>query len=234
RLSKQPQTFQPLSILLPELHHLLAQVPYSSSLPPEQEQLRIWEAVCEALIMISEGTPLLITLDDLQWADASSCALLAYLVRRIQGLPIVIISTCRDNELVSTHPLRSLLTDLQKEHAIEIIQLSPLSDEQIVSLISQVPHLPEPIVERIRTRAAGNPFFAEELARTIGTQLSTSDTSGKMSAEERENTPMPESITAIFDMRLAGLSQPCQRLLSKAAILGGSFRYRVIMAMEVT
>src|SRR5581483_6426244 len=170
----------------------------------------------------------------LQWADASSCALLAYLVRRIQGLPIVIISTYRDNELVATHPLRALLTDLQKEHAIEIIQLSPLSDEQIVSLISQVPHLPEPIVERIRTRAAGNPFFAEELARTIGTQLSTSDTSGKMSAEERENTPMPESITAIFDMRLAGLSQPCQRLLSKAAILGGSFRYRVIMAMEVT
>ncbi len=227
-VSKRPLVFQPLCALLPELHSLLPQVAFSSSLPPEQEQLRLWEAARELLTIISEGSPLLIALDDLQWADRSSCELFAYLARRMQGHPIIIVGTCRDNELGPDHSLRPLLTDLQREHVVETVALQPLSDEQISALVSSVPHLPEPMVQRIRNRAAGNPFFAEELARSIGSQPLPSNLDNGSDLIPN----LPDTITAVLDLRLGRMSGPCQRLLSKAAILGGSFEFHLISTME--
>ena len=234
-VSKRPVVFQPLTALLPELQSLLPQVSFTSS-PPEQEQLRLWEAARELLTLISEGTPLLIALDDLQWSDSSSCELLAYLARRIYGLPIIIIGTCRDNELGANHPLRPLLTDLQRENAVESVSLDPLNDEQIVSLISHIPHVPEPLVEHIRERAAGNPFFAEELARSVDERDGRSaalDLSLLAGGNGGEG-PLPDTITAVLDLRMGRLSPDCQRLLGKAAVLGGSFSFDLINAMEAS
>ena len=134
-ISRQPLVFQPLSSLLPELHALLPQVTFPAPLSPEQEQLRLWEATLALLVTISERTPLLLVLDDFHWADVSSCELFAYLVRRLHGHPIAIICTYRDNELPAQHPLRSLLTALQREQVMAHLALQPLSKEQIARLV---------------------------------------------------------------------------------------------------
>ncbi len=222
-INKRPIVFQSLSNLLPELQEMITQVSYPTSLSPEQEQLRLWEAVKELLILISESTPLLIALDDLQWADSSSCELLAYLARRTHGYPIVIVATCRDMELPQDHPLRPLLTDLRRENAIESLALEPLSPDQIASLVTQVTQVSEPMIQRISTRAAGNPFFAEELARTLETAPNLIN---------REQDPLPDTISAVLGLRMGRLSQDCQNLLRKAAVLGSSFEFQVISAME--
>ncbi len=226
-INKRPIVFQSLSNLLPELQEVMTQVSYPMSLSPEQEQLRLWEAVKELLILISESTPLLIALDDLQWADSSSCELLAYLARRTHGYPIVIVGTCRDMELSQDHPLRPLLTDLRRENAIESIPLEPLREDQIASLVAQVTQVSEPMVQRISNRAAGNPFFAEELARTIETEPALAE---HLFSEEQN--PLPDTISAVLTLRLGRLSQKCRSLLSKAAVLGSSFEFQVISAME--
>src|SRR5205807_250136 len=83
-----------------------------------------------------------IVLDDLQWADGSSCELLSYLVRQLRGHPVMIVGTCRDIELPANHPLRSVLIDLQREQAVELLTIERLTDEQIRALLS---HLPEPV-----------------------------------------------------------------------------------------
>ncbi|QBD83130.1 tetratricopeptide repeat protein [Ktedonosporobacter rubrisoli] len=226
-ISKHPQVFQPLSVLLPELHDYFPQNSYSHEFSPEREQLLLWEAALKLLVLVSEGAPLLIALDDLQWADSSSCELLAYLARRVHGHPIVIVGTCRDNEIAPEHVLRGLLTDLQREHAVETISLAPLTDEQIATLISHI--LPTVKVPTIRERAAGNPFFAEELARTVDAQAQLNGHNGS-SSELAQN--LPDTITAVLDLRLERLSAACRRLLSKAAVLGGPFRFQIINEME--
>ncbi|EFH81953.1 DUF6788 family protein [Ktedonobacter racemifer] len=244
-LTRRPLVFQPLTALLPELTEFLPPVALTPPLPPEQEQLRLWEATRELLTLISESTPLIIALDDLQWADGSSCELLAYLARRIQGYPIVIVGTCRDNELPLNHPLKALLTDLQREHAVETVSLEPLETEQISTLVSYVSNISQPLAQSISKRADGNPFFAEELARGLGAQLATASAStgqngnghttvrgtlGKVNANGEE--PLPDTISAVLDLRLERLSDACRRLLQKAAVLGGSFQFQVICAME--
>ncbi|GHO81315.1 hypothetical protein KSD_90860 [Ktedonobacter sp. SOSP1-85] len=244
-LTRRPLVFQPLTALLPELTEFLPPVALTPPLPPEQEQLRLWEAARELLTLISESTPLIIALDDLQWADGSSCELLAYLARRIQGYPIVIVGTCRDNELPLNHPLKALLTDLQREHAVETVSLEPLETEQISTLVSYVSNISQPLAQSISKRADGNPFFAEELARGIGAQLATASAGngqngnghttvrsalGKVNANGEE--PLPDTISAVLDLRLERLSDVCRRLLQKAAVLGGSFQFQIICAME--
>ncbi len=228
-LSNRPLVFQPLNALMPDLH--ISQVSFAASLSPEQEQLRLWEAVSELLAVISTATPLLIALDDLQWADGSSCELLAYLARRLHGHPIVIVGTCRENELARDHALRSLMPDLQRENALETISLQPLSDEQIDAIVANVPDLPPTLAEDIRQRAAGNPFFAEELARTFGTQPGSSATPG---GANYQPVVLPDTITAVLDLRLGRLSPLCQALLRKASVLGSAFGFDLITAMDAT
>jgi DNA-binding SARP family transcriptional activator/Tfp pilus assembly protein PilF len=227
-LSKRPLIYQPLTALLPELDTLLSQVALPVSQSPEQEQLRLWEATRELISSISDTSPLLIVLDDMQWADSSSCELFAYLARRLNGLPIVLVGTCRENELGADHALRPLLTDLQREHVVETISLQPLSDEQIGVIVSQIPHVTEPAVQYIQTRAAGNPFFAEELARTMG----SSSVELPANSTNRHEVALPDTISAALNLRLSRLTAPCQRLLSKAAVLGSSFEFHLISAME--
>lgn len=93
--------------------------------------------------------------------------------------------------------------------------------------------LPDPIVQHIQTQAAGNPFFAEELARYSYSALSTTSTSkGRKEITGSETFLLPETITAALDRRMSHLSSACQRLLGKAAVLGGSFELSLLRSME--
>ncbi|HEX9133311.1 MAG TPA: DUF6788 family protein, partial [Ktedonobacteraceae bacterium] len=231
-IARRPLIYQALAGLLPELHDLLPQIAPSSPTPPEQEQLRLWEAARALLATISESTPLFIALDDLQWADNSSCELLAYLVRQLRGQPVMIVGTCREIELPANHPLRPVLIDLQREQAVETLAIQRLTDEQIRALVS---HLPEPMVRHIQIRAAGNPFFAEELARGVGAQFIAPDENArKVGSTDPMHLPtaLPDTISAVLDLRMGRISSPCQRLLVRAAILGGSFEFNTIRSME--
>ena len=234
---RRPLIYQALRALLPELEELLPQMELSAA-SPEQEQLRLWEAARSLLITISESAPLLIVLDDLQWADSSSCELLAYLVRQLRGYPILIAGTCRDIELPPTHSLRTVLNDLQRESAIETISVQPLTDEQIRMLVSG---LPEPVVQHIQAHAAGNPFFAEELARNVGAAgtaqfIAPTPTSNHTTKHNNialdEPSALPDTIAAVLDLRLGRISSACHRLLVRAAVLGGSFEFSALRAME--
>ncbi len=217
----QESSLQPLTALLPELDEVFissgsgyAGQRQSLPLQPEQEQLRLWEATRDLLTNVSESTPLLIVLDDVQWADGSSYELLGYLARHLHGFPILLIGTCRDSELPKNppHPFRVLVSHMQREHSVKTLAVDPLTSEQIALLVS---HLPEPMVHHIQEQAAGNPFFAEELARTTPPTL-------------------PKTVSAALDHRMSRLSSSCQQLLGNAAVLGGSFEFPVISAMEAS
>ena len=215
---------QPLTMLLPELHYTSAistatlshgsRSTTSVALSPEQEQFRLWEATRELLTTTSKKIPLLIVLDDIQWADINSCELFSYLARHVHGYPIVLIGTCRDNE-ISSHPLRTLIAHMQREHSIQTLPVTSLTAEQIGTLISTVSDLSEELIPHIQAQAEGNPFFAEELARTAP-----------------PDATLPKNITATLESRMNKLSSLCQRLLGNAAVLGGSFELPVICAME--
>lgn len=235
-----PASLARLSTLVPELaaHKAFGLFPAgsSSTLPPEQERLHLWEAALVILRAFSRSAPLLLVLDDVHWTDDSSLELLAYLVRHLQEEHIAIIATCRDVELAPTSSLRTLINDLRREQAIMTLPIQPLDEHQIGSLVA---YLPQTIVRSIQTQAGGNPFFAEELARVSETALPAQPGSIASAAQgtmilapemEALSTgglgfSLPETITAVLDRRLGRLSANCQALLGKLAVLGGSFEF---------
>ncbi|GAC1635897.1 MAG: hypothetical protein NVS4B11_38280 [Ktedonobacteraceae bacterium] len=197
---------QSLQIILPELW-----VPQRALgiVEPEQEQLRLREVVSRLLTTMSQKKPLLIVLDDIQWADGSSCELLGYLARHVHGSPILLLATCRENE--TPKALTKLIDHMQREHTITTLHIDPLTREEIGQLVE---HLPSHQVQHIQLQAAGNPFFAEELARTTPPKL-------------------PDTISAALSSRMNSLSNECRTLLKNAAVLGSSFEFPLIHALEV-
>ncbi|HEX6485039.1 MAG TPA: DUF6788 family protein [Ktedonobacteraceae bacterium] len=238
-VSSHKQIYQPLKALLPELQEIVLQESRNESqnsaysyrsLSPEQEQSRLREAIYELLKTISTKKPLLIVLDDVQWADGSSCELLGYVARRLQDHPIVLLGTCRNIELTSVPTLRSLFAHMQREHTVEILHVQPLTDAQIGILVS---NLPQEMVQHIQTQAGGNPFFAEELATFFHSEVAKpTGMYGHRPQKKSDPARLPGTITAALDQRLNRLSTACQQLLSTAAVLGGSFGFASIAAIE--
>lgn len=236
-----------LSSLLPELD--TSQEPHpqqtrpQTPIAPEQERFHLWEAMLSLLNALAQSSPLLLVLDDLHWTDDSSLELLAYLARHQQNERIMLIGTCRDMELSPNASLRALLNDLRREQVLVTFSLQLLTQAQIGCLIA---HLPSELVRSIQSQAGGNPLFAEELARfSEPTAVERARKNGQTNhqypgrVDERTtgmNTanssfPLPETIAAVLERRLTKLGEACQALLSKAAVLGGSFEFGLLVRM---
>ncbi len=220
--SQTHSTHIPLSVHLERLSTLLPEVslyPSSTAHPlrfHEQERLYLWEAILGFLTTLSTRHPLLLVLDDLHWADDSSIELLTYLTHHLQEQRILLIGTCRTSEGMQAHRLRQLVDDLRRERAIVTLPIQPLTQDQIGTLVA---YLPEEVIEGIQIQADGNPFFAEELAQYAE------------AGELAQKQALPDAVTALLERRLRRLSQDCQVLLGKAAVLGSSFELRQLLAM---
>ncbi len=229
-----------LSMLLPEFSLYTSSSSTRLVLSYEQERLYLWEAVLGILSTLSEMHPLLLVLDDLHWTDESSIELLTYLTHHLHNQRILLVGTCRDSELAPTHKLRMLIGDLRREQAIVTLAIEPLSQSQIGTLVS---YLPQAMIESIQTQAAGNPFFAEELARYVEATTSQSGrddfSHGSLFTGHnktshtlaRRHSSLPDAVAALLERRLHRLSSECQTLLGKAAVLGGSFELQQLLPM---
>ena len=228
-----------LGVLLPEwvtpdntaFLHSLPPLPY------EQERLHLWEATLGLLHALSSVHPLLLVFDDMHWTDEISIDLLSYLLHHIRSERIVVLGTCRDGELAATHKLRNLVSDLRRDLTIVTLNIQPLTQEQISTLLT---HIPQEQLQTIQSQAAGNPFFAEELSRYVDTialegntaHVTMNEPMGRNARQARySQRVLPEAISAVLERRLSRLSSECQALLSKAAILGGSFELSQLRPM---
>ena len=101
--------------LVPELSQKLRAFPQSFPISPEQERNRLFEAVAQFITNISQETPLLVVLDDLQWTDPSSLLLLHYLARGAQKTSLLLLGAYRSTDIDDRHPLTPVLAELNRE-----------------------------------------------------------------------------------------------------------------------
>jgi predicted ATPase len=129
--------------------------------PPEIRVLGV--ALVSVVSALAREGPLLIALDDVQWVDASSADVLAFMHRRLNGRPVGVLATVRGR------PVQAAL-DLDRAFAaLERLPLDPLSIGAIHRLLSErlSLNLPRPSLVRLDAAAGGNPFYALELGRAL-------------------------------------------------------------------
>jgi hypothetical protein len=134
-------------------------------------QLRLFEALLGLLGGLAANRPVVVVLEDVHWADASTRDLLVFLAHNLREVGLVLVASFRTDELQRQHPLRLLLPRLLREDTVQYLELAPLGRDEFALLLEDLsdgPPGPE-LLEALFERTQGNPFFAEQLVAAGGT-----------------------------------------------------------------
>jgi ATP/maltotriose-dependent transcriptional regulator MalT len=128
-------------------------------------QLQLFDAVHALLAELTAERPVLLVLEDLHWADASTRRLVSFLLSRLRGQRLLVLATYRGEDLHRRHPLRPLLAELLRLPAVERLDLAPFNRADARSFVSALSEggLGDAAVRDLAERSDGNAFFAEEL-----------------------------------------------------------------------
>ena len=230
RLRKQIGAHAPtLASLFPEITQRLGNLPPAFAIPPEQARFRLYEAIALFLYNVSRSRPVLLVLDDLQWADAASLDLLAYLVRHQPHARLLILGSVRSGEGMHADFL-NLLAELERLRRVILIELAPLSADEVAELAGLWLGAPleATAVQLLLARSEGNPFFVEELLRNWQDTGRLVRAAPGWRLDGRVEDEFPASIVRAIEGRLARLPAQTVEYLRSAAILGRQFEIGVL------
>jgi len=215
-----------LAPLAPELKAKLPDLPEPPPVAAEAEAYRLFQEVTEFLKNASTSAPLVLVLEDLQWADKGSCSLLQHLARRLAGGRLLLAISCREAELEPSHPLREALPHLRRESGFWELPLKGLRESEVRELVTVLAEqeVPRALVLALHQETEGNPFFVQEtLKHLIETDILYEERGQWTSKTTISSIGLPESVRDVMERRLAGLSEECRRLLQVGAVLGRRF-----------
>ena len=224
--------------LLPELAILLPNLTTSPPLAPEQEKRRLFEALKQVITRLSATSPLLLLIEDVHWSDDTSLEFLLYLARHLVSHPILLVLTYRSEEL---HPaLTRFLAALDRTRLATEFTLIRLSIDEVEAMIRTILHLPPParidFLEAIYALTEGNPFFIEEILKSLIPEGATFDETGTLEFQPHQTgfagrPQIPRSVMVAVQQRLDLLSPDARNLLSIAAVAGRRFDFALLQAL---
>jgi tetratricopeptide (TPR) repeat protein/predicted Ser/Thr protein kinase len=223
-----------------ELAHLVPALRRRTALPaeqiesnPEGQRYRLFEAAAALLSNIAHSRPLLIVLEDLHWADRPTLLMLRHLVRSSHEAPLCLVATYRETELGRTHPLAEILADLRRDEGVARIGLRGLSEGHVEELITHWigRDSPAALTRAVAENTEGNPFFIGEVLRHLGETGALTRFGGRQAPIGGKELGVPEGVREVIGRRLARLSEPCNRVLGLAAVVGREFNLPVLQAL---
>ncbi len=184
----------------------------------EQARFRWFESVARELRRACERSPLLLSVDDLHWADGDTLRLFLFLARELRDAPLLLAGTYRDVEVRRGHPLARVLGDLAREPHVLRATLRGLSAAETTALAESVAGaaLETSLARALSELTEGNPFFVQEMARWLRE-------SGRLAAGGAHALALPQGVRDAVGRRLDALAEPTNALLRVAAVIGREF-----------
>jgi len=212
---------------LPQYFHLLSlrhpDHPLPDTLKSEELRRTLQLGVSALLVQLARKNPVALMLEDLHWADEGSVLLTRYLAGMISDVPLLVLINYRPEYTGEWGSLG------HHQHVV----LTPLDRETtgiILKHVLGVERLPEGLSERFHEHTAGNPFFIEEMARTLVEEGSVEIRSVKEAVLSRalDTIVMPDTVQAVVRSRLDRLSEDTKRVLYLAAVVGQEFSEAIL------
>ncbi|MGX1027931.1 DNA-binding CsgD family transcriptional regulator/tetratricopeptide (TPR) repeat protein [Streptomyces ambofaciens] len=205
-----------LARLLPELGE---GVPITGGGRHDEESMaRLFELTARLLERVAARHTVVLVLEDLHWADASTRHLIAYLFRTLRTGRLVVLATYRSDDIHRRHPLRPLLAELDRLRTVRRLELGRFTRDEVGRQIAGIlAHEPDPLqVDAIFERSDGNAFFVEELA---------------VAAHEGSRTGLTDSLRDLLLVRVEALPESAQRVARIVAEGGSTVEYRLLAAV---
>lgn len=183
---------------------------------------------------ISEQKPLIICIEDLHWADTSSIELLSALFHLARSHPILFINVFRPNYEETGDRITQTIRENFKDSYTEIL-LQPLDEKESDRLIANllnVRGLPHALREQIVNRAGGNPFFIEEVMRSLIDEGAVEPRAGGFEVTEKINdVVIPSTINEVLMARIDRLDESKRSLIKVASVIGRSFFHKILTSV---
>jgi class 3 adenylate cyclase/tetratricopeptide (TPR) repeat protein len=219
-----------LSVMVPALRARIPTLAEPAALEPNEERQRLFDAVAQVLLALSERAPVLLVLDDLHWADAGTIAMLRHVARFAARGRLLLVGAYRDVELDRQHPLAGALAGLKRETEYERVALKGLAEAEVGRLLETIAahEVPAALVHAIHTETEGNPFFVREVLLHLVEAGKLYRAEGRWRSDYSiEEMGIPEGVRQVIGRRLSRLSDEANRLLSAASGFQGAFRFEV-------
>ena len=175
--------------------------------PGAPDRARLFAAVTELVAALAKERPLLLVLDDLQWADDDSLLLVRHLLRRAGDAPVLVVAISRDHDVAPDHALAGVVQSLDRDGWVRRLPLRGLAEDEVRELLRHV--LGEgdhrDTARRLVRETAGNPYMVTELARAGA------------------DGAIPPGLHELVGLRLAALDEPAAELLRAGAVAGAAF-----------
>ena len=211
-----------LGDVLSELFTLLPigerpQQPPDASLSTGIARARLFELLLALLGRLGHAGPVVVTIEDLQWADQSTLDLLNFWLHNLHDEHAVIVATYRSDELDDRHPMQAVVAEADHNPRTKRMELSGFDRAELAQQLAGLLGAPPTAatVERIYARSAGNPFFAEEL----------------LAAGMREGgAPLPQAPRDLIMRRVNSLPENVWDVLGVVAAAGRDISHRLVAA----
>jgi DNA-binding CsgD family transcriptional regulator len=189
----------------------------ANTAPEPGSQARLFEQLLAVLTTAARVRPLMLVLEDFQWADRSTCDFIAFLIRASRYEPVALIITYRSDELRRGHPLRHCVLELERSGRATRVELRPFARaevrEQVGAIIDETP--PATLVDRLLEQSEGNPFFTEEL----------------LASSSEPDQALPDSLRDTLLARVESQSAVVRDLLRIAAVAGRTVEHALLAAV---
>jgi class 3 adenylate cyclase/tetratricopeptide (TPR) repeat protein len=199
---------------------------HMEGLAPQEQMLRTFDEVASTILALTRERPVLMMLDDLQWADDDSIQLIRYLVRTMGSAPVFLLISLRPYSDSATGGASKLIADLDRMRVTQVLRLQRLTPPQSGELLQNLlgSSADDATVESLHSRSEGVPFFIEELARAYREAEAIQLIDGTWTITKLSGPAIPSSIQTLVERRLAQLSPDCRSRLADASVLGRRFR----------
>ena len=203
-----------LARLVPALVRRVSYLPRSKAADPETERFLFFAAAAGLLAAASEHEPVIVVLDDLQWADKASLLLLTHIAAAQPAARILVIGTIRDSELVHADALREALGSWQRQGGVSRIELGGLGGPEVVEYMEALAGYrfeadAVGLADAVHRETDGNPFFVSQMVRhLVETGVIYQDSSGRWRADgAMARVELPDSVREVIGGRVVRLGR---------------------------
>ncbi len=219
--------------VIPALERIIGPQPPLAVLESAESQNRFNHVFQNFLqVFCRENRPLVVFLDDMQWADPASLRQLTSLLSSAGTHSLLVIASCRDNEVAPTHPFMLALKELERRSVpVHTVPVAPLGWSDITQFIADSllmdADTAAPLAEIVREKTGGNPFFMRQFLQKLQCDgLLTFDAAtgtSRCDLAAVRNLDITENVADLVAQKLGRLDPETQRVVSIGAAIGNRF-----------